>query len=558
MTEVPVLVVGGASVGLSMAAELGSRGVRTILVEQREEVNQHPRANAVGNRTMEYFRRWGVDKKLVNKGVPADYPADYYWVSSMHGKCLHQLSLLSYAELEKARNSAQADPLKEMFWSPYLKTIVGQQHVEQSLKDYVLSLESVDARFGWRLVDFEQDENGVYATIERCEDGHREQLRCEYMVGCDGGQSAVRTQLDINMSGRSGIARFISIYFRSPEFMQCHSFGHGNIYFPLRKEYRGFLLNWDGGTHWTYHLVLPEGTDWKEVDAQEAVWRLLGKKPEVEVIDVQPWTAHALVADQYKQGRVFLAGDAAHKFTPTGGLGMNTGVGDAVELGWRLEAVINKWAPAEILDSYHQERHPVGVRNTVEAADNFDQLFSVMQNGEELDREDAEGQALRDRLSASLQQQEKILASSGVLLGYRYNDSPICVPDGSVEPADDPRRYFPTARPGHRAPHIWLTPSCSILDKLGAGFTLLDFTGGASFQHHAAWADYAASLGMPLEIVSIDHAEAKALYEADLVLVRPDMMVAWRGEVNQAPQHILDTVTGRRMAKAQDRARSVA
>lgn len=547
MSKGLVLVIGGASVGLSMAAELGTRGVPTILIEQREDVNPHPRANAVGNRTMEYFRRWGVDKKLADKGVPADYPADYYWVSSMHGKCLHQMSLLSYAELEQARSSEKADPTQEMFWSPYLKTIVGQQHVEQALKDYVLSLESVDARFGWKLIDFEQDDDGVYATIERITDGHRERIDCDYMVGCDGGQSTVRTQLNINMSGRSGMARFISIYFRSPEFMQSHSFGHGNIYFPLRKEYRGFLLNWDGGTHWTYHLVLPEDTHWKDIDPQAAVWNLLGKKPEVEVIDVQPWTAHALVADQYKDGRVFLAGDAAHKFSPTGGLGMNTGVGDAVELGWRLEAVLNKWAPADILDSYHSERHPIGVRNTLEAADNFDQLYSVMQYGEELDREDAEGQELRNTLSLELQRQEKILASSGVLLGYRYNDSPICVPDGSVEPEDDPRRYFPTARPGHRAPHIWLTPTTSILDVLGAGFTLLNFTDEDNDQQINAWAQQASAMGVPLKISSIKNAKAKALYGADLVLVRPDMMVAWRGKVNQAPLEILETVTGHHM-----------
>lgn len=546
MHEISVLVVGGASVGLAMAAELGSRGVRTLLVEQRESVNPHPRANAVGNRTMEYFRRWGVDKKLVDKGVPADYPADYYWVSSMHGKSLHQLSLLSYVELEKARNSAQADPLQEMFWSPYLKTIVGQQHVEQALKDYVLGLESVETRFGWQLIDFEQDDEAVYATIERAADGHRERIQCDYMVGCDGGRSTVRTQLDINMSGRSAIARFISIHFRCPEFMASHAFGHGNIYFPLRKEYRGFLLNWDGGTHWTYHLILPEGAHWQDIDPKEAVWKLLGKEPEVDVIEVQPWTAHALVADQYKEGRVFLAGDAAHKFTPTGGLGMNTGIGDAVELGWRLEAVLNKWAPVKILESYHQERHPIGVRNTTEAADNFDQLFSVMQYGAELDRDDAQGEALRTKLGLELQRQEKILASSGVLLGYRYNQSPICVPDGSPEPDDDPRRYFPTARPGHRAPHIWLTSDCSILDVLSSGFTLLDFSGAAEQDPQLlAWAECAASMGIPLTIVPITNDQAKQLYGADLVLVRPDMMVAWRGDVQQDPLAILEVVTGR-------------
>lgn len=544
MNETLVLVVGGASVGLTMAAELGTRGVRTLLVEQRIDVNPHPRANAVGNRSMEYFRRWGVDKGLAGKGIPQDYPADYHWVSSMHGHRLYQLSLPSFAELERARNSGRVDPMAEMYWSPYLKTIVGQQHVERALKDYVLTLDHVDARFGWALRSFEQDDDGVVAVIERLADGHAETVRCAYMVGCDGGQSLVRTRLGIGMSGRSGMARFISIYFRSPDFMRAHSFGHGNIYFPLRKEYRGFLLNWDGGTHWTYHLVLPDGADWKSIDAKAAVWRLLGKEIPVDVIEVQPWTAHALVADRYSSGRVFLAGDAAHKFSPTGGLGMNTGVGDAVELGWKLEAVLNKWAPPRLLDTYHLERHPIGVRNTMEAADNFDKLYSVMQHGAELDAHDAAGDALREALRQELQRQEKILASSGVLLGYRYADSPICVPDGSPEPPDDPRRYVPTARPGHRAPHIWLTPQRSILDVLGPGFTLLDFTGAGAGRK---WAECAAAMGVPLGAVAIDHDEAKALYAADLVLVRPDMMVAWRGGRNEDPSPILDAVSGRSM-----------
>lgn len=547
MSEIPVLVVGGASVGLTMAAELGTRGVRTMLVEPRTEVNPHPRANAVGNRTMEYFRRWGVDTAITGKGIPADYPADYHWVSSMHGHHLHRLSMLSYAQLEQARNSGSADPMHEMYWSPYLKTIVGQQHVERALKDYVVSLDSVDARFGWVLRDFTQDDKGVTAQIECLEDQRIEEVRCAYMVGCDGGQSLVRTQLGVDMSGRSGMARFISIYFRCPDLMQVHSFGHGNIYFPLRKEYRGFLLNWDGGTLWTYHLILPDGADWQSVDAQAAVLALLGKQVPVEVIEVQPWTAHALVADQYMKGRVLLAGDAAHKFTPTGGLGMNTGVGDAVELGWKLDAVLKGWAPPELLSTYHSERHPIGVRNTLEAADNFDKLFSVMQHGAELDGDDEAGEQLRQTLSEELKRQEKILASSGVLLGYRYNDTPICVPDGSAEPVDDPRRYHPTARPGHRAPHVWLTPDCSILDVLGEGFTLLDFsTGNAG----ADWVEAAAALGVPLKHCSIRHDGARALYAADLVLVRPDMMVAWRGTSKQSPTPILEAVSGRHMTKA--------
>lgn len=538
----PVLIAGGASVGLSLAAELGWRNIPCLLVEQRAEVNPHPRANAVGNRTMEYFRRWGVDKKLINKGIPAHLPADYHWVSSMHGKSLHRLSMSSYEALEKARDEGVADPYAEMYWSPYLKTIVGQQHVETALKDYVLTRDSVDARFGWELTDFSQEKSGVDARIRNVATGEIQAVSADYLVGCDGGRSLVRETLGVPMSGRSGLARFVSIYFRAPDFMSAHAFGHGNIYFPLHKSCRGFLLNWDGGTLWTYHLIMPDGVEWTDIDPKAAITRLLGKTIDLDIIEVQPWTAHALVADQYRVGRAFLAGDAAHKFTPTGGLGMNTGVGDAVELGWKLAAVVQGWAPDALLDSYHTERHPIGVRNTREAADNFDKLYSVMQYGDELDAEDAAGQALRERLGAELRSQEKILASSGVLLGYRYNDSPICIPDGTPEPADDPRRYVPVARPGHRAPHVWLSSTEALFDRFGAGFNLLNFT-GQPVAH--AWSDEARRRGIPLTVLDVDHPVANSLYAADLVLVRPDMMVAWRGQADGVDAgEVLATVVG--------------
>ena len=539
----PVLIAGGASVGLSLAAELGWRNIPCLLVEQRAEVNPHPRANAVGNRTMEYFRRWGVDKKLINKGIPAHLPADYHWVSSMHGKSLHRLSMPSYEALEKARDEGVADPYAEMYWSPYLKTIVGQQHVETALKDYVLTRDSVDSRFGWELIDFSQEKSGVDARIRNVATGEIQAVTADYLVGCDGGRSLVRETLGVPMSGRSGLARFVSIYFRAPDFMSAHAFGHGNIYFPLHKSCRGFLLNWDGGTLWTYHLIMPDGVEWTDIDPKAAITRLLGKTIDLDIIEVQPWTAHALVADQYRVGRVFLAGDAAHKFTPTGGLGMNTGVGDAVELGWKLAAVVQGWAPDAVLDSYHTERHPIGVRNTREAADNFDKLYSVMQYGDELDAEDAAGQALRERLGAELRNQEKILASSGVLLGYRYNNSPVCIPDGTLEPEDDPRRYVPVARPGHRAPHVWLSSTEALFDRFGPGFNLLNFTGQPVANE---WANVARQQGIPLTVLDVDHPVAKSLYAADLVLVRPDMMVAWRGQAQGVDVgRVLATVVGR-------------
>lgn len=545
----PILIAGGGSVGLSLAGELGWRGAPCLVVEPRTAPNPHPRANAVANRTMEYFRRWGVDTALIGAGVPADYSASYFWVSSLHGREIHRLVLPGHAELERIRADSAVDPRAELHWSPYLKTIVGQHEVERVLREQVARLPSVQTRYGWQLEDFEERGDTVLATLREAQTGERARVEADWLVGCDGGRSLVREKLGIGLSGRGNLAKFISIYFKAPEFMRCHPFGPANIFFPLHTKHRGFLLNWDTGKTWTYHLILDEHTDWQAVDPVQAVESLLGRTIPIEVVSVQPWTAHALTADRYRSpgGRVFLAGDAAHLFTPTGGLGMNTGVSDAIDLAWKLHATLEGWGGPALLASYETERRPIGMRNTAEAADNFDRLYGVMQHGDELDAADLAGEQLRRRLGDDLIRQEKLLKSSGVLLGYRYEASPICVPDGTPAPPDDPLVYAPVARPGHRAPHAWITEGehrgRSVLDVLGPWFTLLSFAGDTAAAQ--AFAQAAAAQGVGLKVVTLHAPDIKHLYgDCAYVLVRPDMMVAWRANTIEMPAEIIATVRG--------------
>ena len=340
-------------------------------------------------------------------------------------------------------------------------------------------------------------------------------------------------------------ASFVSIYFDAPEFMQCHPFGPANIYFPLHRDHRGFLLNWNTGTTFTYHLILTPGTDWRSVDPKRAIVSVLGRDTPLRIRSVQPWSAHALTAERFSSpgGRVFIAGDAAHLFTPTGGLGMNTGVSDAIDLAWKLGANLQGWAGEHLLASYDTERRAIGRRNTAEAADNFDRLFAVMQSGDELDADTDEGEALRRRLRDDLKNQEKLLKSSGVLLGYRYEGSPICVPDGTPAPPDDPRVYTPTARPGHRAPHAWLNDGRSLLDALGPWFTLLCFDEFGAYSQ--AIEEAARAQGVPLHCLSVNDPEIRNLYgDCAHVLVRPDMMVAWRGDSIKDAMELLERVRG--------------
>lgn len=543
--EVPILIAGGGSTGLSLAGELGWRGVPALLVEPAVEVNPHPRANAVANRTMEYLRRWGIAESLIGAGVPADYPAAYFWVSSLHGREIHRLVLPGAAELEQMRSQGAADPRHELHWSPYLKTIVGQHEVESLLRRFVQDQRSILTWYGWALEDFEEQRDQVVALVRNQSTNERREVHSRWLVGCDGGRSRVREKLGVELQGRGGLASFVSIYFDAPKFMECHRFGPANIYFPLHRSHRGFLLNWNTGTTFTYHLILSPGTDWQSIDPKTAIRSVLGCDTPLTIRSVQPWTAHALTASRYASSseRVFLAGDAAHLFTPTGGLGMNTGVSDAIDLAWKLGAHVQGWAGNQLLQSYDFERRPIGRRNTAEAADNFDRLFAVMQCGDELDADTSEGDALRSSLKEDLRNQEKLLKSSGVLLGYRYEGSPICISDGTPAPHDDPRVYTPTARPGHRAPHAWLSDGRSLLDALGPWFSLVCFDGindiGRSIDQAAR------SRGLPLQSVQVNDPAIRDLYgNTSYVLVRPDMMVAWRGDRIDDPYALIDRVRG--------------
>ena len=538
--------MGAGSVGLSLANELGWRGVECLAIDEAESLNSHPRANAVANRTMEYYRRWGIDEAISEAGIPPDLPAEYLWVSSLHGQEIHRVSLPPFDKLVATRDIG-GYATDEHNWSPYLKTITGQNEVEEALRDNIATLPTVDCKFSHRLVDFSDNGDIVRCSIEDCATGRVYSVSTDYLVACDGGRSIVRKSLGITYEGDANLASFVSIFFRAPEMINHHSFGHGNIFFPLRREYRGFLLTWDSDCTYTYHLIVDEGTDWREIDPKLAITKLVDADFDIDVLSVQPWTAHALVAQNYIQGRVALAGDAAHLFSPTGGFGMNTGVSDAIDIAWKLQALLEGWGGERLLDSYHQERRPIGERNTREAADCFHRLYAVMQNGKELDDASVSGRELRKALAADIKDQEKLIASSGTLLGYRYEDSDIIVPDGTEEPPDDPRRYIPVARPGHRAPHVWLENGIALFDKLGKYFTLLQLS--ALDNESVYFTQYAQEIGLPLEVLNLLDDNVRKIYESDLILIRPDLMVAWRlapgAKVNQVgARNILDCVRG--------------
>ena len=534
--ETEVLVVGGGPVGLSLACELGWRGVKCLVIEQNPEFGIEPvaKVNLVNARSMEFCRRWGIEREVRHGGFPDDFPMTVQFVTSMRGKLIARLPYESMGGQ------------KPLAVSPTNRQRIPQELLDPIFRRCAQRFESVDAWFGTRMERFTQDEDGVKAEIVDLASGRRETVRARYLAGCDGARSRVREALGISLAGERAISHSCGVYFRCPRLWHEHDKGKAIMNILVDREGMWANLNAIDGFK-TWRLSIVGGSEYvkpEDLDVAGAMRRAIGGEIDYTIVGLYPWTRNAVVADSYRNGRCFLVGDSAHQLSPTGGFGMNTGMGDAVDLGWKLEAVLRGWGGEGLLDSYDAERRPIGARNVSEATINFRNLRNLP-TYPWIEDEGAEADAKRAELGGKFAAMTRAEWESwGVQFGYRYDDSPICVPDGTDAPADSPMEYVPTARPGARAPHAWLAPGQSTLDLFGRGFTLLDF--GANPADSAALVQAAAARGVPLNRASLEDAAAAQLYRASLVLVRPDGHVAWRAD--RAPADaaaMIDTVSGR-------------
>ncbi len=539
--EVPVLVIGGGPAGATLAADLGWRGAGCLLVDETDGTNPHPRANMAGQRSMEIFRRWGLAERMLEASLPFDYPIDVIFSTRLNGFEITRFSLGSTAAFQAA-----AVKIPDIAWSPYFKTQIGQNFIEPVLCEFARSCRNVEVRHNWRLVSFDQDDSGVTAEIEKTDGSARETVHAQYMVGCDGGRSLVRRTLGIEFTGRGVLARNQSIYFDAPEFLKSHPRGPGTLLWTLAPDLRGVFITIDGNSRWTYNTYFIDEND--TMDPAERICKAIGRRIPINVLSVQPWAGYQVVAEHYRKGRVFLCGDSAHLFNPTGGFGMNTAIADAADLGWKFAAVFEGWGDESLLDTYEIERRPVGVRNTVEAGSNFDRVATLMALPPEIDEDSERGRKAREAAAENIHSQKKTWSASGMHLGFRYEGSPLIVPDGTPPTPDTAQVYHPTSRPGHRAPHVWLGDKRSTLDLVPReGFALFNF-GQAT---EGSFAAAAKARGVPFTESRIDNPEASALYERRYVLVRPDGHVAWRGDAVPAdPGWILDVARGAAAAQA--------
>ncbi len=540
--ETQVLIAGGGPVGLSLAIELGTRGIHCVVLERSTGPNLNPRANVVASRTMEHFRRWGIAGQVAEAGLPADHPVEVVFTTRLVHPEIFRFSFPTRARCEQADASGLAD-IPDLAYSPYFKTAIGQNQLEPVLLDVARSLPAVTLLFGWRLEEAVDGPAGVAARAVQEKDGSEVSIRALYLAGCDGGRSMLRSQIGARMTGTPDLGRFVGIYFRAPGFDGLHPAGRSTLAWTLNSEAPGVFIAIDGRDHFTSQRSLRPDEDADSIDAAATLQAALGREFAPEVLSVQPWRAHATVADRYCAGRIFLAGDAAHLFVPTGGFGMNTGIGDAVDLGWKLAAVLQGWGAPRLLDTYEVERRPVGVRNTSDAADNYRKMLPAFDAAYQHEREGKLPASVSQALAKGLAAGSKHFSASGIHLGVRYEHSPLCIPDGTPAPADDPQLYEPGTRPGHRAPHAWMEPGRSTLDLYGPGFVLVQTGNG---DQAAPFADAAKAMGIPFNAVHLPQPRVRAVYGERCVLVRPDGHVAWRGaQIPVDPAAVLATATGR-------------
>jgi 2-polyprenyl-6-methoxyphenol hydroxylase-like FAD-dependent oxidoreductase len=536
--DTDVLIAGAGPVGLTLALDLGRRGVRCTLVERKVAPEFLPKMERCNARTMEIFRRIGLAKKVRAAGLRRDVPMDVYVALAMNEPPLLKLLYPSVAEAE-AEIAACHDGTLPL--EPY--QLISQYTLEPLLKAELERHPSATVRYGCEFRSLTQDPTSVTARVH-CLEGGDLSIRTRYLVGCDGGSSSVRKQLGIQLRGEADIKRFYQALYYAPDLFDMIPIGPGpgkGRHYHMADDRATFLIMQDSTKHWTLHATVD-----RPEDMAACFERAVGVPVTYEMLHVGEWKQNLLLAERYQTDRVFLAGDAVHLVIPTGGLGMNTGIGDAIDLGWKLAARLSGWGGAALLGSYEVERRQIGDRNV--GASRYASLGRRKwrtQYRPEIPTKTPEGQAARDNLARVADvEQRKTNEMIGAELGYRYVGSPV-IWDEPGGPEHLFRTYVPTTWSGARLPHVWLTDGTPIQDAIGDGYTLLQLGGSNADVSDLARA--MSAIGAPFTTLTVEGSVARDVYGVDLILLRPDMHVAWRGNsVPDDPEYLAALVTGHR------------
>ena len=593
--DTDVLVIGGGPVGLSLAGDLGWRGISCVLLEQTDGVIGQPKMDGINVRTMEFCRRWGITADIRNCGYPKDYPQDMVYLTSFNGYELGR---------EEFATPSGGSEERRLGTSPETRFRCPQDLFDPILQKFARSMPTVDAKYHCRLAAYAQHGDGVESTVENLQSGQTFRVKSRFLVGCDGASSAVRKQAGITMSGLGTLTYTTNVLFRCPSLRVSRTtrLGYRHLFIGPEGTW-ATVVAIDGRDNWRLSIIgSADKKELTEAEVHAAIERVIGKPAPYEVISVVPWVRRELVADRWRDGNVFLAGDSAHMTSPTGGFGMNLGIADAVDLSWKLEAVIKGWGGPKLLDTYESERKPVAQRAVREASGNLQRTLSPGANPGLL-ADSYEGALLRyqvgQKFSATMLREWYKL---GIDLGYVYDASPVVIaeeedfsaaqqrksameaagktlsapngylidgtsitasllrewqrlslhlalsyevkPDWTELPANQVMLYRQSAIPGARAPHLWVDDNTSTLDWFGRGMVLVDT--GNDPGSRDAFMRAAQAAGVPASVQVSDDADLRALYAAPLTLVRPDGHVAWRGRAISGAKavEILERVRG--------------
>jgi len=526
---VPVLIAGGGPVGLALAIELGMAGIACTLVERRDGSISIPKMSGLSIRSMEFNRRWGIAETVQNAGWPKTHPQGLIYCTSMVG-------------YELARHHVPAYVDQKLPYTPEPRVACAQIFYDPILLAKARSLSSVTIRLLTGLDSFTQDADGVSATITDRQTGHSETMRARYLVGCDGADGTVVTALGFGYEGLGLVANSVNVFFRSPAMMKIHDKGWSRFFrFTDAGGTWGEIIGIDGKELWRLSVLKADPA----FDGDAYLRRLMGAEVPYEILSVMAWERRERVAEHYRDGRVFICGDAAHQNSPTGGLGLHTGLADAVDLGWKLIASLQGWGGPALLDAYEAERKPIALLNVHASTDEF-VLLADLPGGPEIAEPTPAGAALRQRWAEAYRAANGARGptfTENLRLGYCYESSPLCVDDGSPAIPLETEAFVPSARPGTRAPHAWIQEGGlgnkrSTLDLFGKGFVLLRL--GAEPPETGRLTDAAATRGVPFAVVDLPDRKLAELYQRRLVLVRPDGHVAWRSDA--APEDALGLI----------------
>jgi len=519
----PVLIAGAGPTGLVLAAELSRHGVASVLAERNEQTTQFPKMDITNGASMELLRRLGVDTDLRAAGVGPQHSFDVIFAAGLNGPVHGRWRLPSVDEQRATIATAADGSVPGQPWQRCSQAIFEAMMMDRAHRDPL-----VDVRQGWRLQACRQIGDLVVAQLADC-NGNTVTVHADYLVGCDGASSRVRTELGIGMDGMKDFTAFALVHFRSLDLTNLHGLGQ---FWHVYTSNGAALIAQNEIDTWTLHQDLGAQVDDPDPigDPREFVARALGRPIVIdEVLASSVWRPSALLADSYGRDRILLAGDAVHTMIPTGGYGMNTGLGDAVNLGWKIAATIQGWGGATLLASYELERRPIGERNRTACVENAMVILQYrdMVDPQLFDDDTDAGQAHRDHVAQFLATNNAENLSLGIELDVRYDKSPVVVPDGSTAPPSDRRTFVPTVRPGHRAPNVLLGDQETLFDQFGPGFTLVDALDDNS--HSSRLLSEAAQVGLPIRHLILTDPDLASLYQHRLVLIRPDLHIAWSG-----------------------------